>query len=108
MNHVYVILPFETEFYEKYGVKVTYVGHPLLDAIQSEDRALETKKTDKRCIALLPGSRKLEIEKILPVMAELTKHYPNYRFVCTAMSHHPKQLYLDLSLIHISEPTRPY
>jgi len=95
VNHTNVILPFEEEFYQKYGVDVSYVGHPLLDAIRTEDRVLKgrVKSTAKKQIALLPGSRKMEIDNILPDLALLSRKYPEYDFVCTAMSHHPIELY---------------
>jgi len=92
VRHVYTILPFENNFYKKYDVPVTYVGHPLLDAIQEEDRISKVEK-DTNLIALLPGSRKLEIEHILPIMTRLSAQYPDLHFVCAGMSHHPKSLY---------------
>jgi len=67
IDRTYVILPFEEKFYSNYGVKVSYVGHPLLDAIKSEDRKhfITSSDSEKKIIALLPGSRKMEIDNIL-------------------------------------------
>lgn len=87
IDAMYVILPFEEAFYKKYDYKVTYVGHPLIDAIA--DRALvdetEFKKThqlsDKPIIALLPGSRKQEIKNMLSVMLSLVNDFEEYQFV---------------------------
>lgn len=88
VDHMYVILPFEKDFYEKkHHFPVSFVGHPLIDAIQNRkklDRAtfiLENKLTDKPIIALLPGSRKQEITKMLSGMLSIVKDFPDYQFV---------------------------
>ena len=64
VDRMFVIFPFEKDFYIKYGVEVDFVGHPLLDELSFEDIQLTEK--DKRVIALLPGSRKQEIAHLLP------------------------------------------
>ncbi|WP_152287898.1 lipid-A-disaccharide synthase [Flavicella marina] len=82
-----VILPFEKAFYKKYDYEVNFVGHPLIDAIsqRKEITELEFRKThqlnDKPIIALLPGSRKQEITKMLSVMLSLVDEYKEYQFV---------------------------
>ena len=87
IDAMYVILPFEKAFYKKYDYKVTFVGHPLIDAISSRTQVDEfefRKKhllNDKPIIALLPGSRKQEITKTLDVMLSITDNYPDYQFV---------------------------
>lgn len=70
-----VILPFEAAFFKKFGYHATYVGHPLTDAIQryQPDEAFIKKYKDSHIIALLPGSRKQEIQQILPPMLEALK-----------------------------------
>lgn len=73
-----VILPFEKEFYKKYGVDVDFVGHPLQDYLVNTPNK---PNLDKPVIALLPGSRKQEISKILPVMLEAAKYYYNDYYV---------------------------
>jgi lipid-A-disaccharide synthase len=70
-----VILPFEKEFYEKYGVDVEYVGHPLLDSVRvgsSRDEFCQKHNLDpgRKIIAFLPGSRHSEIRYILPPLLE--------------------------------------
>ena len=88
VDKMYVILPFEKEFYEdKHQNPVEFVGHPLIDAIANrtpistyEFRA-KHGLSDKPIIALLPGSRKQEIKKMLSVMLSVTKHFPDYQFV---------------------------
>lgn len=88
IDAMYVILPFEKDFYEKkHGFPVHFVGHPLLDAIGqrsqiSPEKFRETYNLDQReIIALLPGSRKQEIEKMLDVMLSITADFPEYQFV---------------------------
>ncbi len=78
------ILPFESDFYAKHGAHVDYVGHPLLDAIQSNENSTEAFKelqTKKEIFALLPGSRKQEIKRILPKMLSVVESYPQFQFV---------------------------
>lgn len=87
IDAMYVILPFVEEFYKKYNYKVTFVGHPLIDAIASRNKFDENEfrakhhVSDKPIIALLPGSRKQEIKNMLSVMLSLVDTYPNYQFV---------------------------
>lgn len=72
-----VILPFESDFFKKHGYEAIYVGHPLLDSVADFkcDPGLEQLKINgKKILALLPGSRKQEINKMLPVMLEATKN----------------------------------
>ena len=77
-----VILPFEKEFYSKWEYKVEYVGHPLVEVI---DNFKATNKTSLnhtgKIVALLPGSRKQEISKKLPVMLEVSNAFPEYEFI---------------------------
>ncbi len=88
VDHMYVILPFEKDFYEsKHGFKVDFVGHPLIDAIenrtaiQPQEFLDENNLSDKPIIALLPGSRKQEITKMLEVMLTMVEKFPTYQFV---------------------------
>lgn len=84
VDHLFCILPFEVDFYKEWGMDVDYVGNPLLDAIAAfnpDPSFLQHIKTDKPVIALLPGSRKQEISRLLPEMAGLTEKFPGYQFV---------------------------
>lgn len=69
VDEMYTILPFEKEFYRKFNMDVQYVGHPLLDELAKEDK-FEKIETEKPIIALLPGSRKQEIKRMLPIMLD--------------------------------------
>lgn len=88
VDHMYIILPFEKEFYEnKHNYKVEFVGHPLIDAIRNKKPTDETVfrnengLDDKPVIAILPGSRKQEVTKMLEVMLSVTDDFPGYQFV---------------------------
>jgi len=87
VDSMYVILPFVKDFYKKYDYDVTFVGHPLLDAIddklQVDESAFkrEHNLSNKPIIALLPGSRKQEITKMLSVMLKMEDKFKEYQFV---------------------------
>jgi len=88
VDQMYVILPFEKDFYEKkHQYPVHFVGHPLLDAIADRKQVNENvfrkehSLNDKRIIALLPGSRKQEIKKMLSVMLKMIDKFSDYQFV---------------------------
>lgn len=88
VDHMYVILPFEKDFYEtKHNFPVHFVGHPLIDAIDDKNEIDPTEfrkqynLDDRPIVALLPGSRKQEIEKMLSVMLSVIKDFPDYQFV---------------------------
>jgi lipid-A-disaccharide synthase len=84
---MFVTLPFEKEFYKKYNYLVNFVGHPLLDAIADRKPINEDKfrkdhnLSNKPIIALLPGSRKQEIKKMLSVMLQMVDKFNDYQFV---------------------------
>ena len=80
VDELLVIFPFEVDFYQKYGMKVTYVGNPLLDEIGKGNFSF-SYSTEKPIIALLPGSRKQEITKMLSVMLSLITDFSEYQFV---------------------------
>ena len=88
IDKMYVILPFEKNFYEeKHRFSVEFVGHPLIDAIHNQatiDEIVfrkENQLNEKPIIAVLPGSRKQEITKMLSVMLSVVDEFPEYQFV---------------------------
>jgi lipid-A-disaccharide synthase len=85
VDHMFCILPFEVDFYQRWGMKIDYVGNPLLDAVGrfQPDQGFSKKNQlgGKKVVALLPGSRKMEIKKLLPLMAALPEKFPDYAFV---------------------------
>jgi lipid-A-disaccharide synthase len=87
IDKLFVILPFEKDFYKKYKYEVAFVGHPLIDAISDREQVSEASfrkeyaLSNKKIIALLPGSRKQEITKMLSVMLSLVSDFSEYQFV---------------------------
>ena len=73
VHKMITILPFETEFYKSHGMEVNYVGNPLFDQISEFKKTASKIKTQKPILAVLPGSRKMELERMLPTMARAAK-----------------------------------
>jgi len=98
---MFVILPFEVEVYKKHGYAADYVGHPLLDAIEQEkatlpdrDTFIKHNKLDNRpIIAVLPGSRKQEIERMFSIMLNVINDFKDYQFVIAGTTNLPKEAY---------------
>ncbi|MEO8149841.1 MAG: lipid-A-disaccharide synthase [Bacteroidia bacterium] len=87
VDKMFVILPFEKEFYKKFDYDVDFVGHPLIDAIENfkadvqDDFIKSNNLSDKKIIALLPGSRKQEVSTMLPLMISAAKSFTDFQFV---------------------------
>ncbi len=82
VDRMLVILPFEKDFYKKWNYGVEYVGHPLIEVIEQAKAAPPaTAFSHKPIIALLPGSRKQEIIKKLPIMLQVSKAFTSYQFI---------------------------
>lgn len=83
------ILPFEPDFYARYGIRAEYVGHPLVEQL----RGIEPMEWARPYIALLPGSRYHEVKNMLPVMAQIRRHFPEMDFIVSKVPHLPEALY---------------
>ena len=83
IDKMIVILPFEKDYFKnKWNWEVEYVGHPLVEVVDSQQTTDHRPQfSDRSIIALLPGSRKQEILKKLPVMLEVSKSFPSYQFI---------------------------
>jgi len=83
IDKMLVILPFEKDYFkQKWNWEVEYVGHPLVEVVNGSQLAIGSPRlADRPIIALLPGSRKQEILKKLPVMLEVSKSFPSYQFI---------------------------
>ena len=95
VDKMFVILPFEKEFYKRFDFDVDFVGHPLLDAVSNyasitNELSIESAKP---IIALLPGSRKQEIATMLPLMLSMQKQYSNYQFVIAGAPSQSEEYY---------------
>jgi lipid-A-disaccharide synthase len=98
VDRLFVILPFEKEFYKKYDWDVDYVGNPVLDAVKAfrpQDGFRASSELDGRrpVVALLPGSRPMELKLIVPVMAEVARMLPHYQFAVAGVDGVDEHLY---------------
>ena len=98
VNKLYAILPFEKDFYAQFDCEVTYLGHPLLDAVanykaQESTGAVQWKQEGRPLVALLPGSRAQELNKMLLKMLEVEKQFPHCDFVIAGVEALGKDFY---------------
>lgn len=103
VHKMLVILPFEKDFYKKWNFEVEYVGHPLVEVIDNEKKnvspvhhSADSPLNEKNIIAILPGSRKQEVEKKLPIMLETVKHFPDHHFIVAKASSLEDSFYEEL------------
>ena len=98
VDYLYTILPFETDFYKPYKVKLDYVGNPICDAIaqyQFNPNFKTENNLTKPVIALLPGSRMGELKHVLPAMLSVVKNFPEYTFILAGAHHIEDKLYAE-------------
>ena len=106
------ILPFEVDFYKKHQMASIFVGHPLLDAVADRDanpQAFREKwnlDPNKKIIAVLPGSRKQEIERMLPDFLDLQKKFSDYLFVLAKAPSQDDEYYEQWTNAHPIEAVR--
>ena len=97
VDQVYSILPFEPAFFEKFGMKVHYVGNPLLDEIKkfkAHDFFYQKNELSYQpIVALLPGSRTQEVLGMLAKMIALVKDFPQVQFVVAGVDSLPASVY---------------
>jgi lipid-A-disaccharide synthase len=95
VDKMMVILPFEEAFYQKNGLRVDFVGHPLLDAIE-QYKLEQTLPAERNWIALLPGSRKQEVTTMLPLFLEAMKRFPHEHIKIACAPSLPLSFYENL------------
>jgi lipid-A-disaccharide synthase len=104
VDRMFIIFPFEVEFYKKHGITVEYFGNPLVDETERRLSSFSSKEeickslgiNDKPVIALLAGSRRHEIELVLPEMLKMVDFLPEYRFVLAGVKNIPDELYNNI------------
>jgi lipid-A-disaccharide synthase len=104
IDRMYIIFPFEVAFYNKHGVNVEYHGNPIVD--ETERRLSSFPSRTEMCnrlgsegkpvIALLAGSRKHEIDLVLPQMLKVVKHLPEYQFILAGVKNIPDEFYKEI------------
>lgn len=88
----FVVMPFEKEFHAGYGYRVEFTGHPMPDSLNLNGKIDEVafrrnnNLGDKPIIALIPGSRKQELHRILPHMLKITGRFSEYQFVIAGVA----------------------
>lgn len=97
VDHMFVIFPFEKDFYKKFNFPVDYVGNPTLDVIKDykpkPDFKARNGLSEKPIIAVLPGSRKSEVEEMLHFMVCIIPSFTNYQFVVAGVSNLDEKYY---------------
>lgn len=110
VDRLLVILPFETEFFARNGVKATFVGHPLLDVVQRNSTEGDGARVQRevvnshgglKTVALLPGSRTQEIKTSLPIMLAAAARHPGYDYIVAGAPGQTPAYYEDI--LHIAE-----
>jgi len=104
VDRLYIIFPFEKEFFRRHDYSTTFLGNPLLDHVEAwRGPAHDHEATrailgiDSRpVIALLAGSRLQEVTRILPAMVSIAAGFPDYQFVAAGMDHLPADLYREI------------
>ncbi|RYZ49053.1 MAG: lipid-A-disaccharide synthase, partial [Sphingobacteriales bacterium] len=96
VDKMLVILPFEKKFYEKHQYEAVYVGHPLTEVVDQELKKTYEPISDRRIIALLPGSRSQEIKAKLPHMLAMTDRFPDFQFVIAQAPGQDPAVYKEL------------
>lgn len=101
VDRIFSILPFEKEFYKKYNLHIDYVGNPVMDAIKAFQPSPDFLSkhgidSNRKLVALLPGSRKMELNLIVPLMAEIAAALSDVQFVVAAVNNLQVELYHSL------------
>ncbi|MEL6944069.1 MAG: hypothetical protein AAFO82_15520 [Bacteroidota bacterium] len=104
VDRMFVILPFEKAFYEKHNYEVEFHGHPLIDVTENHPKNSnfleQNQLSDKPIIALLPGSRRQEIDRLLSVMLTVIPQFSDYQFVIAAAAATPLAVYETILAKH--------
>lgn len=101
VDRMFCILPFEKDFYRKFDWDVDYVGNPVLDAVKGftpnpEFRKKNKLKKEDKLIGLLPGSRSLELKRIIPLMSKVVELNPDETFIVAGVTSLPRELYSEI------------
>ena len=120
IDRLFIIFPFETEYFRKKGVEAIFEGNPLVDILKEETDKMPSREeffrmngipTDKPLVALLAGSRRSELKYNLPFMAELARLFPDYTFVVGGVKWIDKSVYesiiRDAPVKYICDQTYP-
>ena len=101
VDELFIIFPFERDYFPKHGIRPIFEGNPLVDAIEARRASLPSPDEFRRrhalderpIVALLAGSRRSEIKANLPLMADLARKFPDRQFVVTGVSWLDRSIY---------------
>jgi lipid-A-disaccharide synthase len=99
VDRLFIILPFEKEFFKQFDWEAEYVGNPVFDAVKTHldgGKNYKPLEVEAPLIALLPGSRKQELKRIIPLMAAIAKRFPTYQFAVAAVDDFDRSTYDEL------------
>ena len=100
VDRMFCILPFEPAFFRSFDWEVDYVGNPVLDAVKAflptHDFRAKHQLDARPIVAVLPGSRKIELQRMVPVLVQVIRNHPQYQFVVAAVDTLPAHLYEPL------------
>lgn len=104
VDRMFVILPFEKQFFKAFNWDVDYVGNPVLDAVKVHERdtsflTRHNLSSDSPLVALLPGSRRQELQEIVPLMADVAKKNPAIKFAVATIRNMDPELYSELTAL---------
>ena len=103
VDEMYVILPFEKDFYQKFDIDVNYVGHPLIDEIQkhnfkaTDEFRVKHGLDERPILAMLPGSRKQEVSMKLPIMLKAVEKLNSHQIVIAGAPTLTKEFYAQFN-----------
>lgn len=105
VDRLFIIFPFEVEYFKARGIDAIYEGNPLVDAVEEQMAAMPSREEflrqngipdDKPLVALLAGSRRSEIKHNLPFMVELSRRFAGHRFVIAGVKWLPREIYDEI------------
>lgn len=104
VDRMFIIFPFEVDFYKKHNITVEYYGNPVLDEVELRAVNLQDKNSiraslqldGRPVVALLAGSRRQEVESILPQMIKVISSFSDYQFVLAGVKNLPSDLYVKI------------
>ncbi|PIQ87384.1 MAG: lipid-A-disaccharide synthase [Candidatus Omnitrophica bacterium CG11_big_fil_rev_8_21_14_0_20_45_26] len=105
VTRMLVLFKFEEKMYQDAGMPVTWVGHPLVESVKTDQSKADLRRTLdlevwEKVVALLPGSRETEVRRILPVVLEsavqISQKHPDFRFLLSETSNVSKSIYEDI------------
>lgn len=105
VDRLFIIFPFEIEYFKKWGINAIYRGNPLLDSVDNYPRATETREefalrtgidASRTSVALLAGSRKSEIKYLLPRMIEVAKRHQEHQFLMACAPSMEEEFYRSI------------